>query len=187
MAEPKKKRQSIAEMKRELQAMQIASRRRQQGKKATGESVAKELKKAGSGQSSKPSDKSKFVSPQGKEYAGPGYGAASKPKPKPAAKPKPKPAPAAAKPKPKPAPAAAKPKPKPTSGTQGSSMPSNPPGMRQTRGKDLREKDPQSGLYINQSKPSKRPSTPKKGDVKREGGQWKRWNGTKWVVTRSPY
>ena len=191
MAEPKKKRQSIAEMKRELQAMQIASRRRQQGKKATGESVAKELKKAGSGQSSKPSDKSKFVSPQGKEYAGPGYGAASKPKPKPAApaaKPKPKPAPAAAKPKPKPAPAAAKPKPKPSpSGTQGSSMPSNPPGMRQTRGKDLREKDPQSGLYINQSKPSKRISTPKKGDVKREGGQWKRWDGTKWVVTRSPY
>jgi hypothetical protein len=115
-------------------------------------------------------------------------GGMGKPKPKPAtpaAKPKPKPAPAAAKPKPKPAPAAAKPK--PTSGTQGSSMPSNPPGMRQTRGKDLREKDPQSGLYINQSKPSKRPSTPKKGDVKREGGQWKRWDGTKWVVTRSPY
>ena len=180
MAEPKKKRQSIAEMKRELQAMQIASRRRQQGKKATGESVAKELKKAGSGQSSKPSDKSKFVSPQGKEYAGPGYGAASKPKPKPAAP--------AAKPKPKPAPAAAKPKPKPSpSGTQGSSMPSNPPGMRQTRGKDLREKDPQSGLYINQSKPSKPTSTPKKGAIKREGGQWKRWDGTKWVVTRSPY
>ena len=117
-------------------------------------------------------------------------GGMGKPKPKPAtpaAKPKPKPAPAAAKPKPKPAPAAAKPKPKPTSGTQGSSMPSNPPGMRQTRGKDLREKDPQSGLYINQSKPSKRTSTPKKGDVKREGGQWKRWDGTKWVVTRSPY
>ena len=89
------------------------------------------------------------------------------------------------KPKPKTAPAAAKPK--PTSGTQGSSMPSNPPGMRQTRGKDLREKDPQSGLYVNQSKPSKRTSTPKRGDVKREGGQWKRWNGTKWVVTRSPY
>ena len=180
MAEPKKKRQSIAEMKRELQAMQIASRRRQQGKKATGESVAKELKKAGSGQSSKPSDKSKFVSPQGKEYAGPGYGAASKPKPKPAA-PAAKP-----KPKPKPAPAAAKPKPKPTSGTYGSPMPSNPPGMRQTRGKDLREKDPQSGLYINQSKPSK-PTAPKKGDVKRKDGQWKRWDGTKWVVTRSPY
>jgi hypothetical protein len=104
--------------------------------------------------------------------------------------PKPKPAPAAAKPKPKPAPASAKPKPKPkpkpTPGTYGSPMPSNPPGMRQTPGKDRREQDPQSGLYINQSKP-KPTSTPKKGDVKREGGQWKRWDGTKWVVTRSPY
>jgi len=186
MAEQKKKRQSIADMKRELQAMQIASRRRQEGKQATGESVAKELKAAGSGQSSKPSDKSKYVSPSGKQYAGPGYSAGEAPKPKP----KPQAAAPAPKPKPKPqAPASAKPKPKPTkpSGTQGSPMPSNPPGMRQTRGKDLREKDPQSGLYINQSKPSKPTSTPKKGAVKREGGQWKRWDGAKWVVTRSPY
>jgi len=83
MAEQKKKRQSIAEMKRELQAMQIASRRRQQGKKATGESVAKELKIAGSGQSTKASDKSKYVSPGGKEYAGPGYSTGQPPKPKP--------------------------------------------------------------------------------------------------------
>jgi len=110
----------------------------------------------------------------------------------PAPKPKPKPQATAPKPKPKPKPQAAapaKPKPKPTkpSGTQGGPMPSNPPGMRQTRGKDLREKDPQSGLYINQSKPSKPTSTPKKGAVKREGGQWKRWDGAKWVVTRSPY
>jgi len=91
MAEQKKKRQSIAEMKRELQAMQIASRRRQQGKKATGESVAKELKIAGSGQSTKASDKSKYVSPGGKEYAGPGYSAGQPPKPKPKPKPAAKP------------------------------------------------------------------------------------------------
>ena len=87
MAEQKKKRQSIADMKRELQAMQIASRRRQQGKKATGESVAKELKIAGSGQSTKASDKSKYVSPGGKQYAGPGYSAGQPPKPKPKTKP----------------------------------------------------------------------------------------------------
>ena len=115
MAEQKKKRQSIADMKRELQAMQIASRRRQEGKQATGESVAKELKAAGSGQSSKPSDKSKYVSPSGKQYAGPGYSAGEAPKPKPQAKPAAKPA---AKPMAKPAPqrAAAAPKPaaKPT-------------------------------------------------------------------------
>ena len=98
MAEQKKKRQSIADMKRELQAMQIASRRRQEGKQATGESVAKELKAAGSGQSSKPSDKSKYVSPSGKQYAGPGYSAGEAPKPKP----KPKPQAAAPTPKPKP-------------------------------------------------------------------------------------
>ena len=114
------------------------------------------------------------------------YASSIKPKPKPKSKPQ------ATAPKPKPksqVTASAKPKPKPTkpSGTQGSPMPSNPPGMRQTRGKDLREKDPQSGLYINQSKPSKSTSTPKKGAVKREGGQWKRWDGAKWVVTRSPY
>jgi len=96
MAEQKKKRQSIADMKRELQAMQIASRRRQEGKQATGESVAKELKAAGSGQSSKPSDKSKYVSPSGKQYAGPGYSAGEAPKPKP------KPQAAAPTPKPKP-------------------------------------------------------------------------------------
>lgn len=111
MAEQKKKRQSIADMKRELQAMQIASRRRQQGKEATGESVAKELKAAGSGQSSKPSDKSKYVSPSGKQYAGPGYSAGEAPKPKP--KPKPQVAASAPKPKPKPQPtASAKPTPK---------------------------------------------------------------------------
>ena len=102
MAEQKKKRQSIADMKRELQAMQIASRRRQQGKEATGESVAKELKAAGSGQSSKPSDRSKYVSPSGKQYAGPGYSAGEAPKPKP--KPKPQVAASAPKPKPKPQP-----------------------------------------------------------------------------------
>ena len=100
MAEQKKKRQSIADMKRELQAMQIASRRRQQGKEATGESVAKELKAAGSGQSSKPSDKSKYVSPSGKQYAGPGYSAGEAAKPKP--KPKPQVAASASKPKFKP-------------------------------------------------------------------------------------
>ena len=98
MAEQKKKRQSIAEMKRELQDMQIASRRRQEGKQATGESVAKERESAGMGKSSKPEDKSKYVSPKGKEYAGPGYSAGSAPsapkKPeaaKPAAKPASKP------------------------------------------------------------------------------------------------
>ena len=111
MAEQKKKRQSIADMKRELQAMQIASRRRQEGKQATGESVAKELKAAGSGQSSKPSDKSKYVSPSGKQYAGPGYSAGEAPKPKP--KPKPQAAASAPKPKPKPKPQAAAPTPKP--------------------------------------------------------------------------
>jgi len=109
MAEQKKKRQSIADMKRELQAMQIASRRRQEGKQATGESVAKELKAAGSGQSSKPSDKSKYVSPSGKQYAGPGYSAGEAPKPKP----KPQAAAPAPKPKPKPKPQAAAPTPKP--------------------------------------------------------------------------
>ena len=109
MAEQKKKRQSIADMKRELQAMQIASRRRQEGKQATGESVAKELKAAGSGQSSKPSDKSKYVSPSGKQYAGPGYSAGEAPKPKP----KPQAAVSAPKPKPKPKPQAAAPTPKP--------------------------------------------------------------------------
>ena len=66
MAEEKKKRQSIAEMKRELQDMQIASRRRQEGKQATGESVAKERETAGMGKFSKPEDKSKYVSPSGK-------------------------------------------------------------------------------------------------------------------------
>jgi len=109
MAEQKKKRQSIADMKRELQAMQIASRRRQEGKQATGESVAKELKAAGSGQSSKPSDKSKYVSPSGKQYAGPGYSAGETPKPKP----KPQAAAPAPKPKPKTQAAAPTPKPKP--------------------------------------------------------------------------
>jgi len=113
MAEQKKKRQSIADMKRELQAMQIASRRRQEGKQATGESVAKELKAAGSGQSSKPSDKSKYVSPSGKQYAGPGYSAGEAPKPKPKPKPKPQAAAPAPKPKPKPQAAAPTPKPKP--------------------------------------------------------------------------
>ena len=93
MAEEKKKRQSIAEMKRELQMMQIASRRRQEGKQATGESVAKEMESSGMGKFSKPEDKSKYVSPKGKEYAGPGYSAGSapsapkKPETKPAAKP----------------------------------------------------------------------------------------------------
>jgi hypothetical protein len=98
MAEQKKKRQSIAEMKRELQDMQIASRRRQEGKQATGESVAQERETAGMGKSSKPEDRSKYVSPSGKQYAGPGYSAGSAPsapkKPeaaKPAAKPAPKP------------------------------------------------------------------------------------------------
>ena len=97
MAEEKKKRQSIAEMKRELQDMQIASRLRQQGKQATGESVAKERESSGMGKSSKPEDKSKYVSPKGKEYAGPGYNAGSAPSaPKnPAPKPAAKPAPAA--------------------------------------------------------------------------------------------
>jgi len=97
MAEQKKKRQSIAEMKRELQDMQIASRRRQEGKQATGESVAQERETANMGKSSKPEDRSKYVSPKGKEYAGPGYSAGSAPsapkKPeaaKPAAKPAPK-------------------------------------------------------------------------------------------------
>lgn len=105
MAEQKKKRQSIADMKRELRDMQIASRRRQEGKQATGESVAKERQAAGYGQSSKASDKSKYVSPSGKQYAGPGYSAGEAPKPKPkpqVAAPKPKPQAAApAKPKPK--------------------------------------------------------------------------------------
>ena len=103
MAEQKKKRQSIAEMKRELQDMQIASRRRQEGKQATGESVAKEREAAGLGKSSKPEDKSKYVSPSGKQYAGPGYSAGSAPSApkKPEAKPAAKPAPA---PKPQPAP-----------------------------------------------------------------------------------
>lgn len=97
MAEQKKKRQSIAEMKRELQDMQIASRRRQEGKQATGESVAKERESAGMGKSSKPEDKSKYVSPKGKEYAGPGYSAGSAPSApkKPETKPAAKPAPAA--------------------------------------------------------------------------------------------
>lgn len=94
MAEQKKKRQSIADMKRELQDMQIASRRRQEGKQATGESVAKEREAAGMGKSSKPEDRSKYVSPSGKSYAGPAFGdSASKPAPKPEAKPAPKPAP----------------------------------------------------------------------------------------------
>ena len=118
MAEQKKKRQSIADMKRELQAMQIASRRRQEGKQATGESVAKELKAAGSGQSSKPSDKSKYVSPSGKQYAGPGYSAGEAPKPKP----KPQAAAPAPKPKPKPQAAAPTPKPKPEAKPQMSSL-----------------------------------------------------------------
>ena len=100
MAEEKKKRQSIAEMKRELQDMQIASRRRQEGKQATGESVAKEREAAGMGKFSKPEDRSKYVSPKGKEYAGPGYSAGSAPvapkkteaaKPAPAAKAQPGP------------------------------------------------------------------------------------------------
>ena len=118
MAEQKKKRQSIADMKRELQAMQIASRRRQEGKQATGESVAKELKAAGSGQSSKPSDKSKYVSPSGKQYAGPGYSAGEAPKPKP----KPQAAAPAPKPKPKTQAAAPTPKPKPEAKPQMSSL-----------------------------------------------------------------
>ena len=118
MAEQKKKRQSIADMKRELQAMQIASRRRQEGKQATGESVAKELKAAGSGQSSKPSDKSKYVSPSGKQYAGPGYSAGETPKPKP----KPQAAAPAPKPKPKTQAAAPTPKPKPEAKPQMSSL-----------------------------------------------------------------
>ncbi len=97
MAEQKKKRQSIAEMKRELQDMQIASRRRQEGKQATGESVAQERETAGMGKSSKPEDKSKYVSPSGKQYAGPGYSAGSAPSApkKPETKPAAKPAPAA--------------------------------------------------------------------------------------------
>ena len=97
MAEEKKKRQSIAEMKRELQMMQIASRRRQEGKQATGESVAQEMGSTGMGKSSKPEDKSKYVSPKGKEYAGPGYSAGSAPSApkKPETKPAVKPAPAA--------------------------------------------------------------------------------------------
>ena len=103
-------------MKRELRDMQIASRRRQEGKQATGESVAKERQAAGYGQSSKASDKSKYVSPSGKQYAGPGYSAGEAPKPKPkpqVAAPKPKPQAATPKPKPKPqAPTSAKPKPK---------------------------------------------------------------------------
>ena len=120
MAEQKKKRQSIADMKRELQAMQIASRRRQEGKQATGDAVAKELKAAGSGQFSKPSDKSKYVSPSGKQYAGPGYSAGEAPKPKP--KPKPQAAAPAPKPKPKPQAAAPTPKPKPEAKPQMSSL-----------------------------------------------------------------
>ena len=84
-------------MKRELQDMQIASRRRQEGKQATGESVAKEREAAGMGKFSKPEDRSKYVSPKGKEYAGPGYSAGSAPvaPKKPEAKPAAKPAPAA--------------------------------------------------------------------------------------------
>ena len=183
MAEQKKKRQSIADMKRELQAMQIASRRRQQGKKATGESVAKELQAAGSGQFSKPSDKSKYVSPSGKQYAGPGYsaGEASKPKPKPkpqpttAAKPKPKPQPTtAAKPKPKPQPTttAAKPKPKPQPTKprpRGTGTPSSPaPNPLKVLKNAVTSVDKALKL------------THKKGDTKTVGGVTYRWDGKKW-------
>jgi hypothetical protein len=90
MAEQKKKRKSIADDLKELRAMTEASRRRQKGENVTSDQVLKERKAKGIGESSKPSDKRKFVSPQGKEYAGPGYGSTSKAEPKP--KPKPKPA-----------------------------------------------------------------------------------------------
>ena len=89
MAE-KKKRQSISDQLKELRAMTEASRRRQKGENVTSDQVAKERQAKGIGESSKPSDKRKYVSPQGKEYYGPGGGSTPKAEPKP--KPKPKPA-----------------------------------------------------------------------------------------------
>lgn len=83
MAEKKKKRKSISDDLKELRAMTEASRRRQKGENVTSDQVAKERQAKNIGQSSKPSDKRKYVSPQGKEYAGPGYGATPKAKPKP--------------------------------------------------------------------------------------------------------
>lgn len=126
MAE-KKKRQSISDQLKELRAMTEASRRRQKGENVTSDQVAKERQAKGIGESSKPSDKRKYVSPQGKEYYGPGGGSTPKAEPKP--KPKPKPAtttttstttrrnvtpPATeTKPKPKPSKTEEEPKPKP--------------------------------------------------------------------------
>jgi len=97
MAEQKKKRKSISDDLKELRAMTEASRRRQKGENVTSDQVAKERQAKGIGQSSKPSDKRKYVSPQNKEYAGPGYGA----KPKAEPKPKPKPATTTASSKPR--------------------------------------------------------------------------------------
>lgn len=127
MAE-KKKRSSIKQQLEELRSMTEASRRRQKGENVTSDQVAKERKAKGIGQSSSPSDKRKYVSPQGKEYYGPGGGSTPKAEPKP--KPKPKPAtttttttsstttrrnvtPPATKPKPKPTKTEEEPKPKP--------------------------------------------------------------------------
>lgn len=131
MAE-KKKRSSVKQQLEELRSMTEASRRRQKGENVTSDQVAKERKAKGIGQSSSPSDKRKYVSPQGKEYYGPGGGSAPKTEPKP--KPKPKPTttttttstttrrnvtPPATKPKPKPTKTEEetkpKPKPQPTS------------------------------------------------------------------------
>lgn len=172
MAEQKKKRQSIADMKRELQAMQIASRRRQQGKKATGESVAKELKIAGSGQSTKASDKSKYVSPGGKEYAGPGYSAGQPPKPKP----KPKPAAQPVKP------SSVKPQvAEPQSGPKGGDAPAKPADPTPAKGKKTLPpgapdpKDPKYNgtegfkRYINDRKAWERSQTEGKRPTRRSG------------------
>ena len=156
MAEQKKKRQSIADMKRELQDMQIASRRRQQGKEATGESVAKERKAAGYGQSSKPSDKSKYVSPSGKQYAGPGYSAGEAPKPKP--KPKPQVAASAPKPKPKPQPTASKPKPKPKP------VEVNPTNKRVTSAISTLFISPEASAAQSKFTPKSKPPKPKSSD-----------------------
>ena len=88
MAE-KKKRSSIKQQLEELRSMTEASRRRQKGENVTSDQVAKERKAKGIGQSSSPSDKRKYVSPQGKEYYGPGGGSTPKAEPKPKPKPKP--------------------------------------------------------------------------------------------------
>ena len=97
------------------------------------------------------------------------------------------------------------PKDKPKSSTSGQSMPSNPPGMRQTRGTD-KTSTTSRGLsnrqkYRRGGKPAKTGSNPlktlqsvasridktlnlthKKGDTKKIGNTKYRWNGKKWVV-----